>query len=208
MQARHIGNIRIVGGHPALDLVNTIGSRRDRVGADYLMTYDDLLLWAARQGVLGEAEAAALRVRAEAEPRGAATALDRAKQLRECLWRCWRDLQAAKGPAAADLVLLTAEAAAAQQVRSLHWRGTGLAWCWTVAGLDAVTNRVAWSAAELLAVGGPLARVRECGGRNCGWLFLDATRNGTRRWCTAEECGSLARVTRFRARRRTVASAG
>ena len=64
-----------------------------------------------------------------------------------------------------------------------------------------MTARVALAATELLA-GDHLHRVRECEGRNCGWLFLDTTRNGTRRWCTAEECGSLARVTRFRAKHR------
>ena len=52
MQARSIANMRIVGGHPALDLVNTVGSRRGRIGADYLATYGDLLLWAAYSGDL------------------------------------------------------------------------------------------------------------------------------------------------------------
>jgi predicted RNA-binding Zn ribbon-like protein len=33
-----------------------------------------------------------------------------------------------------------------------------------------------------------LERVKEC--PNCGWLFLDTTKNGKRRWCSMEDCGS------------------
>lgn len=208
MQARGIADVRIVGGHPALDLVNTVGSRRGRIGADYLATYDDLLLWATRQGVLDEKDAAALHAVAQAEPADAVAALLRAKRLRECLWRVWTAMQGREGPAAADLVLLTREVLAAQRARALEWSDVGCTWRWTgAAGLDAVTAHVAWAAAELLAGGEHLhlSRVRECEGRNCGWLFLDTTRNGTRRWCTAEECGSLARVTRFRAKHKGAA---
>lgn len=211
MQARGIADIRIVGGHPALDLVNTVGARRGRTGADYLATYDDLLLWATRQGVLDGREAVALGSAAQAEPAAAATALLRAKRLRECLWRVWTAIQGREGPAEADLALLTREVIAAQRARVLEWSDVGCTWRWTdVARLDAVTARVASAAAELLAGGEHLhlSRVRECEGRNCGWLFLDATRNGTRRWCTAEECGSLARVTRFRAKRKAAPRTG
>lgn len=209
MQAPGIADVRIVGGHPALDLVNTVGSRRDRVGADYLVTYDDLLLWATRQGVLDEGDAAPLRALALADPAEAVFALARAKRLRECVWRVWTAIQGSESPAEADLASLTREVLASQRARALEWSDAGCSWRWTdSAGLDAVTARVAWAAAELLAPGGPspLARVRECEGRNCGWLFLDTTRNGTRRWCTAEECGSLARVTRFRAKRKGISS--
>ena len=208
MQARSIADVRIVGGHPALDLVNTVGSRRGGVGADYLATYGDLLLWAARQGVLDDEDAATLSVAASAEPAEAASALLRAKRLRECLWRVCGALQGGDGPAEADLALLTREVLAAQRARALKWMDAGCAWLWTgAAGLDAVTARVAWAAAELLAEGERLhlSRMRECEGRNCGWLFLDTTRNSTRRWCTADECGSLARVTRFRAKRKGAA---
>lgn len=190
MQARGIADIRIVGGHPALDLVNTVGSRRGGITADHLATYGDLLLWAARQGVLDAKDAAAL-----AAPAGAAVALLRAKRLRECLWRVCVAMRGGDGPAQADLALLTREVLAAQRARALDWSDAGCRWLWTGA------------AAGLLVGGGHLhlSRMRECEGRNCGWLFLDTTRNGTRRWCTAEECGSLARVTRFRAKRKGTA---
>src|SRR5690242_12330093 len=98
MQARGIADVRIVGGHPALDLVNTVGSRRDRVGADYLATYEDLLLWATRQGVLDEGDAEELRAQALAQPEKANAALARTKQLRECLWRVGTAVRGKEGP--------------------------------------------------------------------------------------------------------------
>ena len=45
------------------------------------------------------------------------------------------------------------------------------------------------------------ARIRQCGLHECGWYFLDTTRNHSRRWCTPDECGNLARVRRYTARR-------
>lgn len=203
MHARGVAGLRLIGGHPALDLVNTVSARRGRIGSDYLATYDDLLLWASRQGVLAEAEASTLRAMAQAGPASSGVALERLRSLREGIWRIWVSKSGGAAADLADLGLLTDEVAAAQQVRSLAWTGDGCGWHWTeAAGFDAVTARVAVAAAELL-VGQHLHRVRECGGRNCGWLFLDTTRNGTRRWCSSEECGSLARVTRFRANRKT-----
>lgn len=203
MQESGVAGLRLIGGHAALDLVNTVGARRGRIGGDYLATYDDLLLWASRQGLLAEADASALRAMAQANPAGSGAALERLKRLREGLWRIWASMSDGGAADLADLGLLTGEVAAAQPARSLAWTGSGYKWRWTdAAGLDAVTARVAVSAAELL-VGQHLHRVRECEGRNCGWLFLDTTRNATRRWCSSEECGSLARVTRFRAKRKT-----
>ena len=203
MHARGVAELRLIGGHAALDLVNTISARRGRIGDDYLVTYDDLLLWASRQGLLAEADASTLRAMAQADSAGSDAALQRLKRLRESIWRIWASMLEGGTADPADLGLLTDEVAAAQQARSLARTGTGCEWRWTkAAGFDTVTAHVAMATAELL-VGQHLHRVRECEGRNCGWLFLDATRNGTRRWCIAEECGSLARVTRFRARRRT-----
>jgi predicted RNA-binding Zn ribbon-like protein len=61
---------------------------------------------------------------------------------------------------------------------------------------------VSGSAAELLT-STELARVRECGGENCGWMFLDNSRNHSRHWCDMQDCGNRAKVRRFRQRQRT-----
>jgi predicted RNA-binding Zn ribbon-like protein len=61
---------------------------------------------------------------------------------------------------------------------------------------------VARAAALLLTDPGRLSRLRQCGGATCGWLFLDETRNHSRRWCTIKDCGNLAKVRRHRAKQR------
>jgi predicted RNA-binding Zn ribbon-like protein len=59
---------------------------------------------------------------------------------------------------------------------------------------------VSWSAAELLTHG-PLDRIRECPGQgNCGWLFLDVSKNASRRWCDMRVCGNRAKARRHHAR--------
>jgi predicted RNA-binding Zn ribbon-like protein len=65
-------------------------------------------------------------------------------------------------------------------------------------GLGAVLHAVARSFAEFLCEG-DRARLRVCGNPDCKWLFYDATRSRTRRWC-ADSCGNLIKVRRFRQR--------
>jgi predicted RNA-binding Zn ribbon-like protein len=69
---------------------------------------------------------------------------------------------------------------------------------WTEQTADALLGRVAWSAVTLLRTG-PLDRVREC--PSCGWLFLDTSRNGRRRWCSMDTCGSRDKARRYYQRR-------
>jgi len=74
-----------------------------------------------------------------------------------------------------------------------------LAWPANPDALDQVLWPVVRSAAELLT-GDELPRVAQCAGELCGWLFLDTTRNRSRRWCDMADCGNLAKVRRFRRR--------
>jgi predicted RNA-binding Zn ribbon-like protein len=190
-----IGTLRIVGGNPALDFANTVSARRGRFGPDRLATWSDLRDWSLRVGVLDPAEAASLA------PDGAeaAAALARAKRLREAIYRVFSAVAAGATPPADDLGLLGRMAGRAQAARRLEARPGGGAWAWGPPDHDAPALRVAHDAAELL-VTAPKGRIRECFGPNCGWLFLDTSRNGSRRWCSEAECGTATRVARHRAR--------
>jgi predicted RNA-binding Zn ribbon-like protein len=64
--------------------------------------------------------------------------------------------------------------------------------------LAAVVDRLAIALVELLS-GPDLPRLRRCDGEGCGWLFLDLTRNHSRVWCAAGDCGNRTRVRRHRA---------
>ena len=197
-----VDTLQMNGGHPSLDFANTVAARRGRWGPDLLIGYDDLLAWAERARLLDEAERGRLRETAAAAQEESAAALERAKRLREALYGVFSALAAAEAPPVGALKLIRKEYLHAQSSRDLSARDGAVAWEWPgELDLNAVTHRIAVQAVALLT-GPDLRRVKECHGRNCGWLFVDSSRNASRRWCSGEDCGTLARVTRHRMRAR------
>ena len=196
-----IAEMRMVGGHLCLDFVNTVDSRRDRWGPDLLRTYGDLIDWAERAELIEADGKKGLLAAASLRPAAARSALDRAKVLREAVCGIFY-AEAHDGPVVpADLQTLSDFAVQAMSHRSLTLLGSRPTWCWTHGdNLDAVSYRVSFAASEL-AVGRDDRRpVQECTGPNCGWLFLDTSRGGRRRWCSDDTCGTHSRVRRFRAK--------
>ncbi|WP_419897606.1 CGNR zinc finger domain-containing protein [Roseomonas sp. USHLN139] len=197
---RTVATLPLRGGHPVLDLANTVAARRGGEEEDVLRTPAELLAWAERAGA-GEGPAlAALRRGFAGQPRAAAAALRAVRALREAVFRIFAALGQGAEPAAADLALV--ETLAARARRRLRRVEAGYyAWDWPADPRPmALVHRLAHQAAELL-VDPRLARVRECPGHHCGWLFLDTSRGGQRRWCAEADCGVLDRVRRLRARR-------
>ena len=190
------------GGALCLDFANTWGDR-ERPEEDKLRDYPDLLAFARQTGMLTAAEAARLAGRAGREPREAAAALARAVELRETLYRIFSSAAIGRGPEAADLERLNAALPEALSHLRLEPRGTELIWTWAASDdpLEAPLWPVVRSAAELLT-SEERRRVRECGGGACTWLFLDHSRNRSRRWCSMETCGNRAKA-RCHYRRRT-----
>ena len=87
---------------------------------------------------------------------------------------------------------------------------SGQCYTWEWAKYDQDLDRPLWpvarTAADLLT-SGRLDRVRECPGADgCGWLFYDTSKNGSRRWCSMEGCGNVAKARRLYARRRAASS--
>ena len=201
--------MKLVGGDLCLDFVNTVGGRipdgggapGSRVLADKLTAYADLVAWGRHTGLLGEADARRLVRLGESRPREAAEALDRALLFREALHRTLRSLMLGRRPEPPDVSRLNVEIAAARGREMLAPFRDGLRWEWPDAGerLDSPLWPVSGAAAALLT-SGDLSRLRQCGGERCGWLFLDRSRNGSRLWCTMEDCGNVAKVRRFRQR--------
>jgi predicted RNA-binding Zn ribbon-like protein len=200
--------MKLVGGDPCLDFVNTVGGRmpvsgsaRTRVRADKLAGYPDLVAWSLHAGLVAEGAGRGLLRAAAAHPRQAVATLARALAFREALYRALRALMLDASPAPADLALLNVELASCRDRERLVARREGLRWEWHEAtrSLDSPLWPVARAAAALLT-SPELARLRQCGGDDCGWLFLDGSRNRSRQWCTMEDCGNLSKVRRFRER--------
>jgi predicted RNA-binding Zn ribbon-like protein len=196
---------QLVGGHPVLDFINTVGGNRAVAPREKLPHFADLVAWALQAGVLSPAEAKALARDGSAHPAAAEQALARAVVFRESLYRLLLAVAAGRPAPAADLAQLDAEVHRAWAERRLH-RSEG-AYRWTacnVALVDSIVPRVAVAAAELLT-SEALSRIRLCEATvtdGCGWLFLDQTRNHSRRWCEMASCGNKVKARRHYARMR------
>ena len=191
----------LVANHPALDFVNTVGGwDADRVREDRLPAYDALLLWCRKAGLLLPADLRSLERQAVADPEAARRVLERARDLRLALYRTIAAALARRSPALQDLERLNREATRARSAERLVHGHDGFSWRLDDAlALDRPVQLVAAAAARLL-VHEPLGRVHRCPGEDCGWLFLDTSRGGRRRWCDMATCGNLDKVRRFRRR--------
>jgi predicted RNA-binding Zn ribbon-like protein len=195
-----IDDISLLGGHPALDFVNTVDSRGERWGPEFLNSYSDLVTWARRVDVIDDEEQRTLLSLATRSPCEAERELIRARELRETLHRIFLTEAYDEPVSERDLELLNEVARHAQKQRSLAIVDDTIKWRHAPAdNLDAVAIRVSWLAANLLTSRRDRRPIRACEGPNCAWLFLDHSRNGHRRWCSDRTCGSHARVRKFRA---------
>lgn len=195
------GRLPLVGGRLCLNFVNTSSGRGTPTHKDHLIAYNDLLAWAYHADALDKAAALALADLAGRRPVAARRVLAKAIKLRETLFATVTALARKAQPAIADLAVLNNYLAAANRSARLERSKRGFAWVWSLQPpqLELPLWLIARSAAEILTAG-PLDRLKSCNGDACGWVFLDQTRNGRRRWCEMEVCGSRAKMRRFRAR--------
>ena len=199
MESRAIEELDLIGGDPAVDFVNTLGGLRDGPWDDeWLVDYRHLAAWSHRAGVLPRAVADRLLERAARDRGGAGRAHADAVVLREAMYRVFA-ARADHVPAPADDLDIVAGAyrEALANARLVATRD-GLDWEWDTEDLHAPVWRIAHAAVDLLR-SPRAARLSQCG--NCRWLFLDASKNRSRRWCSMAHCGSDAKVRRARARR-------
>lgn len=202
---RYSNDPNLSGGRDCLNFTNTVGGHRPDHPREYLHSYQDLLAWSRHAGLLTESQTRHLLAEAERRPAEAAQILAQATTLREAIYRIFSAIAAGRSPTGEDLTILNnalAEALPQLQVVSTQ---TGFSWAWRSepSALEAMLWPVARSAAELL-ISGELERVRECDGDTCSWLFLDTSKNRSRRWCDMRDCGNRAKARRHYQRSRLV----
>lgn len=194
-------DMRLSGGHPALEFINTVDSRRGRWGPDLLRSFDDLIILAGRIGVIDAQHAGGLSQLTKEQPQEAESAFEAAIRLREATYKIFlaEDTDKAYPPEPFAIVHEIARRARAQQV--ILQTESGLRWQQPVTGLADLIDLFATQAADLLTERSHRRPIRECKGDNCGWLFLDSSKSGRRLWCSEASCGTHARVKRFRNKR-------
>lgn len=212
--------MKFVGGALCLDFVNTVdvwtegASRTDRHPygdtplCEQLVDYEALVQWGQLANVLGAREAGEMIKQGQHDTTAASEVLQRAMRLRRSLYRLFKSMLHGWKPDPADLDVLHRELAIARaHERLVHHRGI---FEWRFENLHDELDRILWpvtrSAAELLC-SADLTRLRQCRSAQCGWLFLDTTRNHSRSWCDMSDCGNLDKVRRFRQKQPSAARA-
>jgi predicted RNA-binding Zn ribbon-like protein len=193
--------LQMVGGHPALDFVNTVEHRGKPQRGDRLDSFERLVRWGVTAGLLSHAESAGLIAKNSARsPRGT-RALQSATTLREALYTVIvAHIRKAPCPRGAGRIV-------EQQLRNAFAASTLIyaddsapfSWHIRIQAAEDVAVRLAASANDLLLSLGSVV-VHQCGGPNCDWLFIDRSHGHRRLWCQATKCGNVVRVRRSRAR--------
>ncbi len=188
-----------------LDFANTVNWHASEHPVEELPDYADLVAWALKIGLLTEPDAQRLKRQAARRPDEAQAVLQRAHTLREAIYRLLaaRARQETWDPADLDLINAEMPVALAHSRLASTPAGFALRWPAEPDALDRVLWPVTCSAADLLTQPDLLARVGECADdRGCGYLFLDLTKNRSRRWCDMKDCGNRAKARRHYARQK------
>src|SRR5215207_71292 len=197
----HISSLRVVGGNLALDFANTAeGTAEGEIEREHLLGYEDLVFWGCHVGLLSGEEGERLLEQGRERPAEADAIFTRALEFREHLYRLFRAVAEGNNPPAESVETLRCyECEALSHAALAPSGGDRFGWTWELGDyLAGMPWLVAHSATELL-VSGPLGRVKGCAG--CNWLFIDESKNRSRRWCAMEECGTYAKMRRYVARR-------
>ena len=181
-------DFHFVAGDLALDFVNTVSDRLSHP-RERLETGADVDRWARRAGLLGARDALHLNPRQVIQ----------VQHTRETLYHVLRPMAVGDSPEAEAIERFESLHARVMRRRRLIWQGGRLAWQWS--DLDRLIGPVVEAAAELL-VSVPSNRLRQCADVGCGWVFVDRSRAGRRRWCRMVDCGNRAKARRHYQRSR------
>lgn len=196
------------GNHLSLDFVNTRDDRPTEHPRELLNSYPDLVAWGQQTHILTEGEAQQLLDEAARRPVEAGEALREAIGMREAMFRLFLAIAQGVTPDEADLAILNAALAEALARACVLSKGESFTWDWAQKNesLDWILWPVVRSTADLLTSRERDA-VRVCESEVCDWLFLDTSKNQSRRWCNMGTCGNKAKAHRHYIRKKETISA-
>ena len=195
---RDAGNLKLLGGRLCLDFVNTLDWRGTDTPQEFLHTFHDLVSWSRHAGICSRQEAEKLYCMGERSNAEARLVLDRAIKLRESIYRLFSASIASRNPTKEDLAVFNKNLCRTMEAFQITATEEGYAWDIVRDKMkpDWILNPIIYSAAEIL-VSDELKKVKACADSACGWLFIDVSRNQSRRWCDMKDCGNRAKASRF-----------
>src|SRR5207248_2139698 len=183
-------SFQLLAGHPVLDLANTLDYRyAPAKRIELVESNDDLMQFGLQSGLLESREAR--RWKPALKKSSTDAYLQRARELRETIEGIFAAIADRRRVNQEDLEILNSWIREASVHRSLERQKDAFVWTWQEAPscIDLLLWRIAQAAAELLT-SPDLQRVRRCDASNCRWLFLDKSKNHSRRWCDMKICGN------------------
>ena len=182
------------GNNLSLDFCNTLNDRGSNP-RELLTGYDRLLLWGQEAHILTEEEAHRLDKEAKKHKKEAERVLQQALELREAIFRLFLASIQGASSEAADLEIFNSALTRALSHSVIIPQEQGFDWAWlpSVNALDSMLWPAVRAAANLFT-SEDLDDVRVCASDNCNWLFMDTSKNHTRRWCDMKSCGNRAKA--------------
>ncbi|GAB2648409.1 ABATE domain-containing protein [Kribbella swartbergensis] len=197
-------------GALCLNFANTLepqaanGEDRDHLGTDRRQVdYDGLLAWLRYAGILDDRQQEVLR----ADPARSAATVRAARQLRSAITKVFTAVATGTQPRPAEIDVLRKAYAGAVSAASLSADPDGWQWFWSAENDPTEALHPIAASAMSLLTGPQISRVKQCGGDRCWVLFVDTTRNGSRRWCQMRYCGNVLKSRRQAAQRRAARAA-
>jgi predicted RNA-binding Zn ribbon-like protein len=187
------GSLPLIAGGLALDFANTASGRAGERHVEHLREGADVVAWARHAGLIDELAAERLWQKISRDDREFTGFLRDALSLREAVHRIVAAIARREAPESADLSHLSARCASALTKATLEMGSAGARWRWPTPVPETILGPLALSAVGILRESDP-ARLKQCPGEHCGWVFFDMTKNRSRRWCDMSVCGNRAKA--------------
>lgn len=193
----------ITGGSLCLDFANTVDYRPSGEPRELIPTYHDFMDWSTQVGLLSSVASKSLAANAALQPKKANQLLWQARELRENIFDIFSAISDARRPKEQAIAKLIPLAVDLMRRRKLIRGKAGYRWQDPRAdeAADNILLLIAGSAVELL-VSPMTKRIRKCASAACDWLFVDLSKNGSRRWCQMQTCGNRSKIRRYRTKHR------
>lgn len=202
VREKTLPGFQLIAGHPALDFINTLDWRFRNEGPEELLkSYDDFLRFTEQSKLLTVRQVRQLR-RAINGSMGGRT-LARCTEFREAIAEVSYARLDGRIPSVAAIRVLEQSFKAARLYQKLCWKDSQLQW--DLAEMENKAELPLWllslSTSDLM-MSEAMHDVRACDNPECRWLFLDASKNHTRKWCDMKLCGNRMKARRFKAQRK------
>src|SRR6266700_3514524 len=192
-----------LGNRLCLDFTNTIDDRFRENKEELFTSYRDLVAWSQQTDITSDEEAQHLLEEARRRPQEAEAVRQQAITWREMIFRIFQATVGESMPDEEDVQQFNEALAEAMSKVRIVAEGEHYIWDWRekATALDWILWPVLRSTSDVLT-SEEVHLVRQCASESCSWLFLDTSKNHSRRWCDMQNCGNRAKVNRHYERKK------